>query len=210
MHVVFDCSSVVCFVGGSIWAFCNGEIVSSAENPQIRGKTDSGYDFLRIQYRPTSVIQYWAAFPVVRVCIRTIAIQLLHEVPHLFSYYVIILGQVGTCKCRCKHFSFYGMNLSIDDVDSDWSFGLPLLLQIVPAIGLGTCIHFFPYSPRWLAMRDRNQECLESLSKLRRLPTNDTRVQLEQRQILLEIRLQRELEAREYPNAGALSREFRA
>jgi hypothetical protein len=66
---------------------------------------------------------------------------------------------------------------------------LPFLLQMVPAVGLGTAIHFFPYSPRWLVMRNRHEESLQSLSKLRRLPASDTRVQLEWKGIIAESRI---------------------
>jgi len=59
-------------------------------------------------------------------------------------------------------------------------------------------------------MRGRNDECLESLVKLRLLPSSDLRIQTEWKGILLDIKLQKELEAREYPNSNALQVEFRA
>ncbi|KAI9759747.1 MAG: hypothetical protein M4579_002132 [Chaenotheca gracillima] len=90
----------------------------------------------------------------------------------------------------------------------DWQFRLPFLLQIVPALGVGIGIHFFPYSPRWLALKGRRKECLESLSILRRLPMDDHRVQQEWKGILMEVHFQAEMDAREHPNAGAFMLEI--
>lgn len=63
---------------------------------------------------------------------------------------------------------------------SDWSFRLPFLLQMAPAIPLVLALIFFlPYSPRWLASKGRDQECLDTLCRLRSLPATDARVQAE-------------------------------
>ncbi|KAL4920917.1 general substrate transporter [Aspergillus aurantiobrunneus] len=43
---------------------------------------------------------------------------------------------------------------------------LPLALQVVPAIGLASCIFFFPESPRWLIDHDRHEEGLRNLATL--------------------------------------------
>ncbi|KAL4808817.1 general substrate transporter [Aspergillus unguis] len=43
---------------------------------------------------------------------------------------------------------------------------LPLALQLVPAIGLASCIFFFPESPRWLIDHDRHEEGLKNLATL--------------------------------------------
>ena len=94
----------------------------------------------------------------------------------------------------------------------EWAFRLPFLLQMVPAIAVGTCVHFFPYSPRWLwyvntfhragqalmftfshSMRGRNEESLKSLSKLRVLSEEDPRVQTEWKGIIAEVHLEREV-----------------
>lgn len=61
---------------------------------------------------------------------------------------------------------------------------------MVSAGTLGVCIHFFPYSPRWLAMRGREEESLQSLVRLRGLPEDDKRVLREWRGILAEVKLQ--------------------
>jgi sugar porter (SP) family MFS transporter len=74
---------------------------------------------------------------------------------------------------------------------SEASFRLPFALQMVCATILGVGIHFFPYSPRWLALVGRRNECLSSLSKLRKLPPTDERVQTEYKGIITEVEFQR-------------------
>jgi MFS family permease len=49
------------------------------------------------------------------------------------------------------------------------SWRLPLALQLIPAWILFFGMFFLPFSPRWLAMKHRDEECIASLSKLRRL-----------------------------------------
>ena len=79
------------------------------------------------------------------------------------------------------------------------SFRLPLGLQMVCATALGICIHFFPYSPRRLALVGRSEECLASLARLRNLPATDERVQAEYRGILAEVVFQRLVEEHSHP-----------
>lgn len=58
-------------------------------------------------------------------------------------------------------------------------------------------------------MRGRDEESLQSLVKLRVLPVDDHRVQREWKEILAEVRIQNEIEAREYPNSSGWALEFR-
>ncbi|KAL2671512.1 hypothetical protein Neosp_014102 [[Neocosmospora] mangrovei] len=76
------------------------------------------------------------------------------------------------------------------DMTSHWSWQLPFLLQILPGLLLGFGAVFLPYSPRWLASKDREDEALNSLAKLRALPTTDPRVQREWMDIIAEARFQ--------------------
>lgn len=46
------------------------------------------------------------------------------------------------------------------------AFRIPWAVQIVPAIILFVGLFFFPKSPRWLASKDRWEECLEVLASL--------------------------------------------
>ncbi|KAJ5389731.1 uncharacterized protein N7496_000799 [Penicillium cataractarum] len=94
-------------------------------------------------------------------------------------------------------------------MSGDWAYRLPFLLQIIPGLVVGLGIHFFPFSPRWLALRDRNQESLQALSKLRRLPTTDETVQLEWRGILTEDRFQKQILRNQHPNTGPLMMEIK-
>ena len=94
-------------------------------------------------------------------------------------------------------------------IDGEWAFRLPFVLQMVPALAVGLGIHFFPYSPRWLSMRGRNEESLAALAKLRRLPESDERVQTEWKGIMVEVRFQEEMLRREHPNSGALMLELK-
>ncbi|KAH8426455.1 sugar porter family MFS transporter [Aspergillus melleus] len=54
------------------------------------------------------------------------------------------------------------------DGQSEASWRLPLAIQILPAIVLGLGMIFFPDSPRWLLMNERDEDALDALSKLRR------------------------------------------
>lgn len=90
------------------------------------------------------------------------------------------------------------------------SFRLPLGLQMVCAILLGIFIHLFPYSPRWLAMVDRSEDALESLSRLRRLPPSDVRVQTEFRGILAEVAFENSLQEKKHPGSRGIKREVQA
>lgn len=94
------------------------------------------------------------------------------------------------------------------NIASEASFRLPLGLQMVSATILGIGINFFPYSPRWLALVDRNDDCLNSLCKLRRLPRDDSRVQTEYRGILAEVEFNRIMQERLHPGASGIKLEL--
>ncbi|GAB1199340.1 hypothetical protein APSETT444_008686 [Aspergillus pseudonomiae] len=79
---------------------------------------------------------------------------------------------------------------------------------MVSATALGLGIHFFPYSPRWLALVNRDAECLTSLTKLRNLPATDERVQIEYNSIISEVRFQKIVQERKHPGAKGLKLEI--
>ncbi|BCS02697.1 sugar porter family MFS transporter [Aspergillus luchuensis] len=93
-------------------------------------------------------------------------------------------------------------------IPSEASFRLPFGLQMVTATLLGIGIHFYPYSPRWLALVDRQDDCLSSLSKLRGLPRTDPRIQAEFRTIVSEVTYQRIVQDRRHPGATGLKLEL--
>lgn len=54
---------------------------------------------------------------------------------------------------------------------------------MLPCVLLLACLVKLPYSPRWLCQAGRDLESLDTLSRLRGLPTSDARVQAEWIQI---------------------------
>ncbi|KAH6645683.1 general substrate transporter [Truncatella angustata] len=94
------------------------------------------------------------------------------------------------------------------DIPSDASWRVPFALQIISALLLGIMIQFFPYSPRWLAMQDRHEACLNSLCKLRKLPASDERVQAEYEGILTEVKFQAAMLERHHPGVRGVKLEI--
>ncbi|KKY27256.1 putative high-affinity glucose [Phaeomoniella chlamydospora] len=93
-------------------------------------------------------------------------------------------------------------------MEGEISFRLPFGLQMICATVLGVCIHFFPYSPRWLAMVDRPDDCLASLSRLRQLPPDDSRVRTEFEGIMSEIEFQKVVHERHHPGVQGFKLEL--
>lgn len=98
----------------------------------------------------------------------------------------------------------YWITFATRHLSGEASFRLPFGLQMVCATLLGIFIHFFPYSPRWLGLVGRNQEALESLAKLRRLPTTDERVQTEWQAILTEVQFQKAVLEKRHPGKSGV------
>lgn len=82
------------------------------------------------------------------------------------------------------------------NIDSELSFRLPLLLQLIPATLLAIGTTLLPFSPRWLASQGpcRSQETLQVLSKLRNLPPSNPVLLKEYHEIKVEVELQRGME----------------
>lgn len=85
------------------------------------------------------------------------------------------------------------------NIQSMWSWRLPFLIQIIPAIILIVGVPFLPFSPRWLSFKGRDDESLVTLAKIRQLPTTDERVQQEWFEIRSEVAYQRERAEAKYP-----------
>lgn len=83
---------------------------------------------------------------------------------------------------------------------SEWSWRLPFLIQMTPAILLGCGVAFLPYSPRWLCQVGRDDQALQTLAKLRQQPTTDRRVQMEWFDIRSEVAYRQEIQLERYPH----------
>ncbi|KAH8898270.1 sugar transporter [Thozetella sp. PMI_491] len=57
--------------------------------------------------------------------------------------------------------------------ESEVSWRFPLALQILPAWILFVGMFFLPFSPRWLMMKHREEDCLDALCRVRRLDRED-------------------------------------
>lgn len=64
-------------------------------------------------------------------------------------------------------------------MSGDWAFRVPFIVQMAPCVGLAALLWSLPYSPRWLAQVGRDEESLDSLARLRRLPKTSPLVQAE-------------------------------
>ncbi|KAE8387987.1 hypothetical protein BDV23DRAFT_195492 [Aspergillus alliaceus] len=95
-------------------------------------------------------------------------------------------------------------------INNGVSFRLPFGLQMVCATILSVGIHFFPYSPQWLALVNRQQDCLASLAKLRGLPDTDERVQAEFQGIITEVKFQDLIQEKRHPGKQGMKLEFLA
>ena len=82
----------------------------------------------------------------------------------------------------------------------DWSWRLPFLIQMTPAIVLAAGVTFLPFTPRWLCQVGRDEEALKTLSKLRQVPEDDPRVLQEWYEIRSEVAYRKELMQEKYPH----------
>jgi MFS family permease len=75
------------------------------------------------------------------------------------------------------------------------SWRLPLALQLIPAWILFFGMFFLPFSPRWLMMKHRDDDCIASLSRLRRLSPEDPLLRAEYLEIKAAVLFDEETEA---------------
>ncbi|KFY61242.1 hypothetical protein V496_05117 [Pseudogymnoascus sp. VKM F-4515 (FW-2607)] len=87
---------------------------------------------------------------------------------------------------------------------SDASWRIPLSLQILPAFILGIGMLFYPDSPRWLLMQDREEEGIATLARLRRKPADHPSVIAESLEIKATILLENTYIRENYPGMSGL------
>ncbi|KAI5119962.1 hypothetical protein M0805_004342 [Coniferiporia weirii] len=107
----------------------------------------------------------------------------------------------------------YGTNYiggtGITQKEAAWR--LPIALQLVPAIILGFGTIFMPFSPRWLINQGRDDEALQVLSSVRRLPPDSDLIQIEYLEIKAEHMFEQETSQINFPQYqdGSLASNFK-
>ena len=81
---------------------------------------------------------------------------------------------------------------------------------MITATILGAAIHFFSYSPLWLVLVGRNEECLLSLGRLRALPVTDPRLRKEFKGIVVEVEFDKAVLELKLPGVGGARLEMLA
>jgi len=85
------------------------------------------------------------------------------------------------------------------------SWRVPLALQLIPAWILFAGMFFLPFSPRWLMMKHREDDCVASLSRLRRLDPSDPLLVAEFLEIKAAVMFDEETEAELKGGGGMLA-----
>ncbi|GAA5916536.1 hypothetical protein JCM6882_003575 [Rhodosporidiobolus microsporus] len=82
----------------------------------------------------------------------------------LFSTNIMLGVALGYWSC-------YGSIMNISD-NSHWQWRVPILVQFIPGITILLFLPFVIESPRWYAMKGKNERALSALVRLRRLPAD--------------------------------------
>jgi hypothetical protein len=83
---------------------------------------------------------------------------------------------------------------------------IPVGIQLFPAIILGIGMFWMPFSPRWLTEVGRDEEALQTLSRLRKLPVDSEEVRYEFLEIKAEIMIVREIRDSHSAGKGMIGR----
>lgn len=87
----------------------------------------------------------------------------------------------------------------------DASWRVPLALQIFPALVLGIGMLFFPESPRYYCMRDKEEAGIKALARVRRTSAEDEMVQKEYLAIKAEVIFEESFNREKFPGKSGLS-----
>ncbi|PWN32687.1 general substrate transporter [Meira miltonrushii] len=116
---------------------------------------------------------------------------------------LVALQQVAiTFGIMISYWLTYGTNFigGTGDTQSNAAWLLPITLQLVPAFILAVGMLFMPQSPRWLMDHDREEECLEVLSSIRRKEKQNPLIQLEFLELKAQKLFERRLSLHDYPD----------
>ncbi|KAI8086109.1 general substrate transporter [Halteromyces radiatus] len=94
----------------------------------------------------------------------------------------------------------FWIDYGCQNIPSEAQWRVPFCIQIALGLLLVIGIFFFPFSPRWLMAQGRDDEALQVLSKLRRVPINHPRVQEEYRDIKVTVIFEQRVEAQRFPD----------
>ncbi|KAI8328962.1 general substrate transporter [Chlamydoabsidia padenii] len=103
----------------------------------------------------------------------------------------------------------FWIDYGFQHLTSEAQWRVPFCIQIALGVCLIIGIFFFPFSPRWLMSKGRDDEALQVLSQLRRLPINHPRVQEEYRDIKVSVVFEQRLEAIRFPGYTGLMGQFK-
>lgn len=83
---------------------------------------------------------------------------------------------------------------------------LPLIIQGIPAVILAIGVWFLPFSPRLLVNHDRDEESLQTLSRLRRLPVDHPLIRIEHLEIKAESEFEKRTFEKRFPHLATKTR----
>jgi sugar porter (SP) family MFS transporter len=86
---------------------------------------------------------------------------------------------------------------------SNLAWQLPSIIQGVPAACLAIGIWWLPFSPRWLVKKGRDEEALNTLAYLRKLPVEHELIQVEYKEIKAEALFQERSFVKNFPKVAA-------
>ncbi|KAH8731088.1 quinate permease [Phaeosphaeriaceae sp. PMI808] len=103
----------------------------------------------------------------------------------------------------------YGSNYigGIGENQSNLAWMLPSIVQGIPAAILALGIWWLPFSPRWLIKKGRDEEGMQTLSYLRKLPIDHELVQVEFMEIKAEALFERRSFEKNFPHLAAKEQE---
>lgn len=102
----------------------------------------------------------------------------------------------------------YGTNYigGTGDSQHELAWRLPLIIQGIPAVILAIGVWFLPFSPRLLVNHDRDEEALQTLSRLRRLPVDHPLIRVEHLEIKAESEFEKRIFEKRFPRLATKTR----